>query len=84
MPGATSPWRVNDVVAYDRMRDTATTLWGLLQVSVRGAGPEAHSAREERTALHREVLGVDAYDRNAVAALMERLQDRIRDLRGAS
>lgn len=81
MPGATSPWRVNDAVAYDRMRDTATALWGLLLASARAGGPESSAARQELAALRDETLGVDAYDRNAVAALTTRLEDRIREFR---
>lgn len=71
MPGTTSPWRVNDVVAYDRMRETATTVFALLH---------AASQREELLRLRREVLTLDAYDRAAVAALSARLQTRLRDL----
>jgi hypothetical protein len=71
MPGTTSPWRVNDVVAYDRMRDTATTVFALLY---------AASQREELAALRWEVLTVDAYDRAGVGALQARLESRLRDL----
>lgn len=84
MPETTSPWRVNDVVAYDRMRDTATIAFAVLQAAARADGPDADAAREELAALRREVLGVDAYDRAAVAALAARLEDRIRELQGTS
>lgn len=84
MPETTSPWRVNDVVAYDRMRDTATIAFALLQAAARANGPKAEAARQELTALRREVLGVEAYDRAAVAAVAARLEDRIRVLQGTT
>lgn len=71
MPETTSPWRVNDVVVYDRMRETAVTIFALLH---------AASHREELATIRRDVLTVDAYDRSAVAALQARLDRRIRDL----
>ena len=71
MPETTSPWRVNDVVAYDRMRETAVTVFALLHEA---------SHREELAILRRDVLTVDAYDRSAVAALQARLDRRVRDL----
>ncbi|MDF2578767.1 MAG: hypothetical protein K0S49_346, partial [Microbacterium sp.] len=33
MPGATSPWRVNDVVAYDLMREAAARAMALLSAA---------------------------------------------------
>ena len=69
MPGMTSPWRVNDVVAYDRMRETATTVYALLH---------AASQLEEVRRLRWQVLTVDAYDRAAVGALQARLERRLR------
>ena len=74
MPGTTSPWRVNDVVAYDRMRETATTVFAVLH---------AASQPEELARLRREVLTVDAYDRAAVAVLSARLESRLRELSAA-
>ncbi|WP_374976631.1 hypothetical protein ACEYYH_02040 [Microbacterium trichothecenolyticum] len=71
MPGMTSPWRVNDVVAYDRVRETAVTVFALLH---------AASLRDELAGLRSDVLAVDAYDRSAVAALQARLDDRLREL----
>jgi hypothetical protein len=71
MPGTTSPWRVNDVVAYDRMRETAITIFALLHAA-------SHS--EELARMRRDVLTVDVYDRSAVAALQARLDDRLREL----
>ncbi|MFF2486263.1 hypothetical protein ACFVSU_07690 [Microbacterium sp. NPDC058062] len=71
MPGTTSPWRVSDVVAYDRMRETAVSVFALLQEA---------SHRDELATVRRDVLTVDAYDRAAVAALQARLDRRVRDL----
>ncbi|KJL45768.1 hypothetical protein [Microbacterium trichothecenolyticum] len=80
MPAATSPWRVNDVVTYDRMREAAIHLTALLAAVARADDPAAGAARDELTALHREVHAVDAFDRAAVAALAERIDGRIREL----
>lgn len=82
MPGATSPWRVNDVVVYDRMRDAATFLIGQLAATGRSGSVDADAARAELTALRREVSSVDAYDRVAVSALAERIGRRVRQLAG--
>ena len=84
MRGPASPWRVNDVVAYDRMRDAATQAFALLNAAAAVSSPAADSAREELAALHREVTGVDPYDRAAVAALAARLEARVRELQGPS
>lgn len=74
MSRTTSPWRVNDVVAYDRMRDIATTVFALLH---------AASQPEELANLRRDVFTVDAYDRSAVDALTALLQIRLRELSAA-
>lgn len=84
MPRATSPWRVNDVVAYDRMRDSATAAFALMQAAARPEHGDAEAARAELALLHQEVLDVDAYDRDAVAALAARLELRIRELEARS
>lgn len=82
MPGATSPWRVNDVVVYERMRAAATILLARLTALARSGDRGADAARAEFTALHREVSGVDAYDRAAVSALAARVDRRIGELAG--
>lgn len=74
MPQATSPWRVNDVVAFDRMRELAATVYALLQASARAGEPLADAAREELSQWRREVLVVDAYDRAAVGWMASRLE----------
>ncbi|MGX5769751.1 hypothetical protein ACWKWN_03255 [Microbacterium trichothecenolyticum] len=84
MPGATSPWRVNDVVTYDRMRDAATTLSALLLTIANANGPDAEQARVEQGEWRREVAAVDGYDRAAVTDLAERMAQRIRELEGSA
>lgn len=80
MPGATSPWRVNDVVTYDRMRHDATTLIALLIGVARAGGEEAEQARVELAGWRREVETVDGFERAAVTALAERIDIRVREL----
>lgn len=76
-----SVWRTNDVVAFDVMRASATTLAALLVNAARSAS-EPDGAREELARLRRDILTVDAYDRAAVAALGARVDVRIRQLSG--
>lgn len=83
MPGATSPWRVNDVVAYDLMREAAARATALLTVAAQPENSNA-DAQNERARLRREVLAVHAYDRAAVATLAERIDHRIRELEDQS
>jgi hypothetical protein len=80
MPGTTSPWRVNDVVVYDRMRQHATALTALLVGVARAGGDEAERARAELAGWRREVATVDGFDRATVTALAERIDTRIREL----
>ena len=82
MPGATSPWRVNDVVTYDRMRHNATTLTALLIGIARTGGDEAEQARIELARWRREVETMDGFDRAAVTAVAERIALRIREVEG--
>ena len=76
-----SAWRTNDVVAFDVMREAATTLTALLVNAARSA-LDPQTARGELAQLRRDVLAVDAYDRAAVAALASRVNVRIRQLSG--
>jgi hypothetical protein len=75
VPGATSPWRLNDVVAYDRLREAVMTLTQM-QVRARAGLDE----REWLARLRSEVLLVDAFDRSAVNALTNRVEELMRDL----
>lgn len=76
----TSAWRVNDVVAYDAMRESATQLTAQLLKSADhdSTGPE--EAQAEMALLRQGVLGVDGYNRAAVVALARRIDGRISDL----
>jgi hypothetical protein len=75
-----SPWRVNDVVAYERMRDASTTLTALLLA--RTPQQEPGTALADVMALRCEVLEVDGYDRAAVTELAARIDRRIAELAG--
>lgn len=66
-----SAWRANDVVAYEAMRESATTLSALLLRS---------SADIEVRELRDAVVGVDGYDRAAVSALAAHIRSRIAEL----
>jgi hypothetical protein len=81
MPVGVSPWRVTDVVAYDRMQASARLAFGLLHVVVRAGGSTADTARGELAELRTATLDIDPYDRAAVSALRARLETRIRELR---
>lgn len=76
-----SAWRVNDVVAYDAMRESATTLTALL---LGAAHHELDVAQADVAQLRGDVLAVDAYDRAAVAVLSARINRHIADLTGPS
>jgi hypothetical protein len=71
-------WRANDVVAYEAMRESSTTLTALL-LHTSLAPPDAHA---EVVQLRQDVLGVDAFDRAATAALANRIAARIDELTG--
>ncbi len=82
MPRKNSHWRVNDVVAHDRMRESAIEAFAILARTVQAEGPRADNARVELTVMWGDVLTVDAYDRAAVTALAERIEDLISDFEG--
>lgn len=70
-----SAWRVNNVVAYDAMRESATFLTSLLLT---------RTAAEEIAEWRRRVLTCDGFDREAVAMLTIAIDDRIAELSWAS
>lgn len=72
-----SAWRANDVVAYDLMRESATTLMALLSQSA-ASGLGAERSRAEIAQLRREVLSVDGFSRDAVATLAVQIETRMR------
>ncbi len=71
-----SAWRVNDVVAYEAMRESATMLSALLL----RRSADASSADIEVRELRDAVVGVDGYDRTAVSALAAHIRGRIAEL----
>lgn len=75
-----SAWRVNDAVAYEAMRESATVLTSLLlQSSIERSGPSA-PALSELQQLQRDIVDVDGHDRAAVNALADRIAVRIAEL----
>jgi hypothetical protein len=75
---APAAWRANDVVVYDAMREASTTLTALLLHT----SPSPSDAHAEVVQLRQDVLGVDAFDRGATAALANRIAARIDELTG--
>lgn len=74
MAAEQSMWRVNDVVAYDVMRELAGSVQARLVERLRqGDG----SARTELVDVRRATLAVDGYDRAAVDQYAQQL--RLRD-----
>lgn len=75
-----SAWRVNDVVAYDAMRESATILTSLLlaPASADSSGIPHHS--EEIAEWRHRVLTCDGVDREAVAMLAATIEERVAEL----
>jgi hypothetical protein len=76
-----SMWRVNDVVAYDVMRELAVSVQAHLVERVR-QGDE--SARAELLEMRRTTNAVDGYDRAAVDLYTQRLESRDAELAAAA
>lgn len=79
-----SAWRVNDVVAYDLMGESALALTALLARAAISDSRMSDPVRLELAQLQHDILTVDGYDRVAVSALAERIAARIRELSGVS
>jgi len=77
----TSAWRVNDVVAFEAMRESATTLTALLLHRSTGGRQTLSRAIEEITTLRESVLNTDSDDRAAVSLLAKSIDRRIEQLR---
>lgn len=75
-----SPWRVSDVVTYERMREAASALTNLLLQSIEWDPSSADDVRREIAERRREVLSIDGYDRASVVALSKRVVSRIQEL----
>lgn len=72
-----SMWRVNDIVAYDLMRELANSLQAhLVELVLQGD----ESARTELVEVRRATNGVDGYDRAAVDLYTQQLQSRDAEL----
>jgi len=76
-----SMWRVNDIVAYDVMRELSASVQARLIDRVRH-GDE--SARTELLEVRRITLAVDGYDRPAVDAFTQQIQARDTELAQAA
>ncbi|MEL5990723.1 hypothetical protein ACOKGD_13840 [Microbacterium phosphatis] len=73
---------MNDLVAYDAVCEAASTaIAAVLRLADDGAMLQEH-AIAEASAIGRELVEVDAYDRSALDTLLERLTNRIAELSG--
>lgn len=79
-----SSWRANDVVAYELLRESASTLTALLTYAASSDVSAPDGARLELTQLRRDLLTIDGYDRARVNALAAQIDARVRELSGAS
>ena len=72
-----STWHVNDVVAYDLMRELSNSVQAHLLDLVRQGDPAAAGSLSE---IRRATFAVDGYDRAAVDAYAHQLQQRDTEL----
>jgi hypothetical protein len=72
-----SMWRVNDIVAYDLMRELANSVQARLVERVRQGDESAHT---ELLEVRRTTNAVDGYDRAAVDQYAQHLQVRDAEL----
>jgi len=79
---SSGPWRPDDIVAFEEMRDLAVAAQTLLIARARRGGTDSEIARSEATTLHRETIEVDGFDRKAIDAQTRRLALRLLALRG--
>lgn len=77
-----SPWRVNDAVAYDLMRATASELAHLLLSRTLDGGPDSDAVRRELIEVRRDAARVDGFDRRAVDAMIAQFRSRIAEASG--
>lgn len=75
-----SSWRVNDLVAYEEMRESATTLTSLLLASRSSDLSGANRAHHDVAQLRADVLRVNGYDRAAIVALSSQIATDIREI----
>ena len=77
MAAPQSMWHVNDVVAYDVMRELSISVQARLVERLRG-GDDA--ARTELLGVRHDTLQLDGYDRVRVDSYTQQLQQRDDDL----
>jgi hypothetical protein len=80
MAAQQSMWHVNDIVAYDVMRELSSSVQARLLDRIR-AGDD--SARAELFEVRQGTLHLDGYDRASVDAYIQQLQQRDDELAGA-
>lgn len=80
MAAQQSMWHVNDVVAYDVMRELSSSVQARLLDRVQGGD---YSARTELLEVRYNTLHLDGYDRVSVDAYTQQLQLRDTELAGA-
>lgn len=78
-----SAWRVNDVVAFEGMRESAIMLTALLLHRSTDGRQTLSSAIDEVTTLRESVLNTDSDDRAAVSRLSKSIDRRIIQLRNS-
>jgi hypothetical protein len=77
-----SAWRANDLAAYDAAREAANgAIAALLRHADDGAMLHEH-ALAEASAIRRELVEVDAFNRSALETLLARMTSRIAELSG--
>ncbi len=80
MAAQQSMWHVNDIVAYDVMRELSSSVQARLLDRIR-AGDD--SARAEMFEVRQGTLHLDGYDRASVDSYIQQLQERNDELAGA-
>lgn len=81
MAAEQSSWHVNDVVAYDLMRELSSTIQSRLVESQRRGDAAAYA---ELLQVRSATLAIDGYDRAAVDGYTEQLQRRDAELAQAA
>ncbi|GAA1741250.1 hypothetical protein [Microbacterium paludicola] len=82
MTGEGSAWRASDAATFDIACEAANTaIAAVLRLADDGAILHER-AIAEASAIRRELVEVDAYDRKALEALIDRLTFRITELSG--
>ncbi|WP_345752579.1 hypothetical protein [Microbacterium rhizophilus] len=82
MTGHVSAWRASDATTFDIAREAANTaIAAVLRLADDGGMLHEH-AIAEASAIRRELVEVDAFNRSALETLLERLTSRIAELSG--